>query len=589
MRKIAPVVLLILFGLQVSAQKDKNGNVVLKNDWDMQSSMATNATGADISQPAFKASGWYKVSLPTTIIAGLLKNKHYDFDPFYGDNLKKIAGPEFDQPWWFRKVFSLPVSEKGKNVVLILQGINYRANIWLNGIQIADSNHVIGPFRIFEFDVTQHIQYNGPNVLALEIKRPFNPNRRGGDLAIDYADWIHYPADYNGGVVNDVKISTCDKIAVRHPLVTTKFDLPSLAIAHLQVDAQVINYSDKAESALIVGKINDDIHFRKEVHLQPGESKDLSFSPEDFPQLNIKNPQIWWPWQYGKPLLNSIKLEVIRNGKSASSVADRFGIRQITSEMIDSTARKFIINGKPIMLRGAAWSPDIFQRRSAERQEQEIKLVRDMHMNIIRSEGKLEDDHFYELCNQYGLMVMTGWMCCGAWQYPNLWDSVKRNVAMESAKSVMYWLRNKACIFVWLNGSDMPPRDTTVEKDYLQIEKDLKWPNPILSTATAEVSKVSGRSGVKMNGPYDWVPPIYWETDSSKHGGAWSFATEISPGPAIPPMESLLRFIPEDSLSVQDSLWKYHCGTMQFGNTNIFNDALAGRYGPSASIRDFVA
>ena len=159
---------------------------------------------------------------------------------------------------------------------------------------------------------------------------------------------------------------------------------------------------------------------------------------------------------------------------------------------------------------------------------------------------------------------------------------------MESAKSVMYWLRNKACIFVWLNGSDMPPRDTTVEKDYLQIEKDLKWPNPILATATAEVSKISGRSGVKMNGPYNWVPPIYWETDSSRHGGAWSFATEISPGPSIPPMESLLRFIPEDSLSTQDSLWRYHCGTMQFGNTDIFNEALAGRYGPSPSIRDFV-
>jgi exo-1,4-beta-D-glucosaminidase len=588
MRTIVSTALLILFSLRVSAQKNKNGNIVLKNDWGMQSSLATHATGNEISEPAFKASDWYQVSLPTTIIAGLLKNKHYDFDPFYGDNLKKIAGPEFDQPWWFRKVFSLSASEKGKNVTLILHGINYRANIWLNGVQIADSNHVIGPFRIFEFDVTKQIKFDGPNVLALEIKRPFNPNRRGGDLAIDYADWIHYPADYNGGVVNDVEIGTCDKIAVRHPLVTTKFDLPSLAVAHLQVDAELINYSDQAESAIIAGKINDNISFRKEVHLQPGERQDISFSPEDFPQLNVKNPRIWWPWQYGKPLLNTIKLEVIRNGKSGNSVADRFGIRQITSEMIDSTARKFIINGKPIMLRGAAWSPDIFQRRSAERQEQEIKLVRDMHMNIIRSEGKLEDDHFYELCDQYGLMVMTGWMCCGAWQYPNLWDSVKRNVAMESAKSVMYWLRNKACIFVWLNGSDMPPRDTSVEKDYLQIEKDLKWPNPILSTATAEVSKVSGRSGVKMNGPYDWVPPIYWETDSSKHGGAWSFATEISPGPAIPPMESLLRFIPEDSLSVQDSLWKYHCGTMQFGNTNIFNDALAGRYGPSASIRDFV-
>ncbi|HEY4155770.1 MAG TPA: glycoside hydrolase family 2 TIM barrel-domain containing protein, partial [Puia sp.] len=452
---------LIFFCLQTTAQPAKNGNQILKNDWKMQSSLAVSAAGPEISQTSFRESGWYPVSLPTTIIAGLVKNKRYDFDPFYADNLKKIAGPEFDRPWWFRKTFVLPASEKGKNVTLILHGINYRANIWLNGVEIADSNHVIGPFRIFEFDVTPQIKYGSPNVLALEVTRPFNPNRRGGDLAIDYADWIHYPSDYNGGVVNDVEISTCDKIAVRHPLVTTKFDLPSLSTAHLQVDAELTNYSDKAESAIIKGKINEDISFQQEVHLAPGESKDLSFSPADFPQLNVKNPRIWWPWQYGRPLLNTIKLEVIRNGKSGNFVAERFGIREVSSEMIDSTARKFIINGKPILLRGAAWSPDIFQRRSAERQEQEIKLVRDMHMNIIRSEGKLEDDHFYELCDQYGLLVMTGWMCCGAWQYPEKWDSVKRNVAMESAKSVMYWLRNKACIFVWLNGSDMPPRDTT--------------------------------------------------------------------------------------------------------------------------------
>lgn len=555
----------------------------------MQSSITTGATGSEISQPSFKESGWYDVSLPTTIIAGLLKNKHYDFDPFYGENLEKIAGPEFDSAWWFRKEFILPASEKGKNITLILHGINYRANIWLNGELIADSNHIIGPFRIFDLDITRQIKYSGTNVLALELTRPFNPNKQGGDLAIDYADWIHYPADYNGGVVNDVEIGSCDKIAVRYPLVTTKFDLPSLSVAHLQVDAELVNYSDKTESALIKGKINDDIGFEQEVHLQPGETKSLNFNPQDYSQLNVKNPRIWWPWQYGNPLLNTLKLEVIRNGKSGSSVTENFGIRQVSSELIDSTSRKFIINGKPIMLRGAAWSPDIFQRRSAERQEQEIKLVRDMRMNIIRSEGKLEDDHFYELCDKYGLLVMTGWMCCGAWQYPDKWDSVKRNVAMESDRSIMYWLRNKACILAWLNGSDMPPRDTAVEKDYLQIEKDLKWPNPILATATEEVSKVSGHSGVKMNGPYDWVPPIYWETDSNRRGGAWSFATEISPGPSIPPMESLLKFMPEDSISVLNSIWLYHCGTMQFGNTNIFNQALSGRYGSSSSIRDFLA
>src|SRR5665213_449624 len=424
---------------------------------------------------------------------------------------------------------------------------------------------------------------------AIEVARPYNPNRRGGDLAIDYADWIHYPADYNGGIVNDVEIGYCDKIAVEHPLVTTVFDLPSLATAHLQVDAELTNYADQEETALLKGTINESIHFQQEVHLQAGESRNLSFDSRDYPQLNVKNPHIWWPWQYGKPALNKITLEVIRKGKPGSAVTEKFGIRQITSELIDTASRMFLVNGKPIMLRGAAWSPDIFQRRSAERQEQEIRLVRDMNMNLIRSEGKLEDDHFYELCDQYGLLVMTGWMCCGAWQFPELWDSVKRNVAMESDKSVMYWLRNKACIMAWLNGSDLVPKDTSIEIDYLKTERELKWTNPILATATAEVSKISGRSGLKMNGPYDWVPPIYWETDSNKLGGAWGFATEISPGPSIPPMESLLKFIPADSLSIHNSLWLYHCGTMNFGTTDIFSQALEERYGASSAIGDFVA
>jgi exo-1,4-beta-D-glucosaminidase len=319
------------------------------------------------------------------------------------------------------------------------------------------------------------------------------------------------------------------------------------------------------------------------------KKKQVSFSPSDYPKLNIKNPKVWWPWQYGKAELNRIEVSVIKNGKVSNTISENFGIRQITSVLINNASRKFIVNGKPIMLRGAAWSPDIFQRHSKKREEQELKLVRDMNMNIVRSEGKLEDDYFYDLCDQYGLLVMTGWMCCGAWQYPENWDAAERKVAMASDSSVMYWLRNKACIMVWLNGSDMPPRDSTVEADYLAIENYLKWPNPVISTADASKSKVSGYSGVKMNGPYDWVPPVYWETDSNRHGGSWSFATEISPGPSIMPYESLIKFIPKDSIGNTNSDWLYHCGTFQFSTTKIFDSALAQRYGDPSSMQDYLA
>ena len=578
--------------LPSEAVRMSNSNIVLRDGWQMQSATKVAGTGDVISQPGYGVGDWYTVSVPTTIIAGLLANKHYDFDPFYGMNFEKLNDPQLDAPWWFRKEFTLARTEIGKDVVLILHGINYKANIWLNGVLIADSNQIMNPFRIIELNITKQLrmQVGRPNVLALEIKRPVNPNKQKADLAIDYADWIHYPPDYNGGIVNDVEVKTYDRVGIRYPLVTTRFDLPSLDVAHLTVDALVSNYSANPQDVVVKGKINNEIVFQKSVHLEARAIANVTFTPADFPQLNVSHPRIWWPWQYGKPECNHLELEAVHDGTVSNTITDNFGIRQITSQLIDDKSRVFIVNGKRIVIRGAAWSPDIFQRRSPGRQEQEIRLYRDMNMNIVRSEGKMEDDNFYALCDKYGMLVMTGWMCCGAWQYPENWDAAKRASAMASDSSVILWLRDRPSLMVWLNGSDMPPRDTTVERGYLNIEAALKWPNPLLATANESPSKVSGYSGVKMSGPYEWVPPIYWETDSaSKYGGAYSFATEISPGPSIPPYESLIKFIPKDSLWFTTATWKYHCGTMDFGTTNVFNDALQGRYGNATDIKDYIA
>jgi len=571
-------------------EEAENYRAVLKDDWKMQSAVTDLSPGKAISAPGYQTANWYNVSVPTTVIAGLIANKVYNFDPFYSRNFDKLTDARLDKPWWFRKEFNLPESENGKNVVLKLHGINYKANVWLNGVLIADSTQIIGPFRIIELDITKQINFKGENILAVEVKRPFNPQKSGGDLAIDYADWIHYPPDFNNGIINNVEIKTFRKVGVEYPLVTTKFDLPSLAVAHLQVDAMAVNYTGTEEDAIVRGKINGTIKFEQKVHLMPHEKKQITFSPVDYPQLNVKNPPIWWPWQYGKPEMSRIELSAVHGNELSNEISENFGIRQVTSVFIDNKkGREFIINGRPIMLRGAAWSPDIFERRSKLREEQELRLVRDMNMNIVRSEGKLEDDHFYDLCDKYGLLVMSGWMCCGAWQYPEKWDAAKRSVAMASDSSVMYWLRNKPSMLVWLNGSDMPPRDKTVEADWLAIEADLKWPNPTVASANESVSKVSGNTGVKMAGPYDWVPPSYWEADSTKYGGAWGFATEISPGPSIPPYESLIKFIPKDSISNKSLDWLYHCGTGNFGNTKIFDTALYARYGTPASIKQYLA
>jgi len=73
---------------------------------------------------------------------------------------------------------------------------------------------------------------------------------------------------------------------------------------------------------------------------------------------------------------------------------------------------------------------------------------------------------------------------------------------------------------VWLNGSDNPP-PADVERVYLDIEKELQWPNPIVSSASEQKAAVSGESGVKMTGPYEYVPPVYWLADTQAGRRLW--------------------------------------------------------------------
>ncbi|MFI5188647.1 MAG: glycosyl hydrolase 2 galactose-binding domain-containing protein, partial [Chitinophagales bacterium] len=336
MKKSFYFLIFTLLGYQAFSQTRRESfQMILHDDWRMQSSLTdSTATGIQISKKDFTVKNWYKITVPSTIIGGLLANNEYKFDPFYSKNFEKLADPRLDHTWWFRKEFELPASEKNKNVILKLHGINYKANVWLNGVLIADSSYIKGPFRMIDLDITKQIKYEGENVLAIEILRPFNPNKRDGDLAIDYADWIHYPPDYNGGIVNNVEIKTYEEVGVRYPLVATQFDLPSLGVAHLQVDAEVINYTGKEKDAVVKGKINDNIQFQQKVHLMPYEKKQVRFSSADYLQLNMKNPRIWWPWQYGKPELNRIEISVIREGKLSNMISENFGIREITSKFI---------------------------------------------------------------------------------------------------------------------------------------------------------------------------------------------------------------------------------------------------------------
>jgi exo-1,4-beta-D-glucosaminidase len=180
---------------------------------------------------------------------------------------------------------------------------------------------------------------------------------------------------------------------------------------------------------------------------------------------------------------------------------------------------------------------------------------------------------------------MPGWTCCDAWEKWNNWKQEQHKIAAESLRSQIRVLRKHPSVFVWLYGSDGPP-PADVEKMYLGILEDLNWPNPAVSSASATATTVTGPSGVKMTGPYEYVPPVYWLADT-KAGGAYGYNTETSPGPAIPPRESLERFIPKEHLWPIDDVWNFHSGGERFTTVNVFTDGLNRRYGTATSLDDY--
>jgi exo-1,4-beta-D-glucosaminidase len=280
-----------------------------------------------------------------------------------------------------------------------------------------------------------------------------------------------------------------------------------------------------------------------------------------------------------------LKLQFETGGAVSDESNMQFGIREVTSIVDEKDHRLFRINGKNILIRGAGYTFDMMLRTSPEKQEAELKYVRDMNLNTVRLEGKIEDDHFLDLTDRMGILVTPGWCCCDHWEKWENWKDEDHSIAAASLRDQIRRLRGHASVFNWMNGSDNPPV-AAVEQKYIEIEKELDWPNPSESSATERPTEVTGKSGVKMRGPYDWVPPNYWLLDT-KLGGAHGFNTETGPGPAIPPIESLRQMLPEDHLWPVNTWWDYHAGGGAFKDLKNFTTALDARYGPSGGVEEF--
>lgn len=564
--------------------------------WMLRSSADLAARGAELSRAGRGTPGWHRVTVPNTIVGALVENGTYR-DPYFGMNLRTLPGMDYpigqrftlmetprDSPfkpaWWYRTEFEVPPSYAGRSVALHFEGINYRANIWVNGRQVATAAQVAGAFRRYEFDVTGIVQVARRNAIAVEV---FGPEPH--DLSIMWVDWNPTPPDKNMGLWGAVYLTDTGPLALRHPHVAPRLAVPGLERAELSVTAEVWNTTDRPVRGTVRGSI-ESVHFSSEVSLAPREKTHVRFTPQTVRGLTIDAPRVWWPYRHGKQELYTLGLQVDVGGRVSDRDQVTFGIQHMASELTREGHRLYRVNGKPILIRGGGWASDMLLRPApTERLEAELRYVKEMGLNTIRLEGKLESDEFYDLADRHGILLMPGWCCCDQWEMWDKWDDEDYRVAPASLRDQALRLRNHPSVLVWMNGSDFAP-PVKVERSYLDVLSQCEWTKPVLSNATEAHGPLSGPSGVKMKGPYDYVPPSYWLTDRN-NGGAFGFATEIGPGAAIPPVESLRQMLPEDHLWPIDDVWRFHAGGDEFKDLKRFNEALEARYGKAADVHDY--
>jgi len=561
--------------------------------WQIQSSAKAQESGAEVSAAGFPTGEWYPVSGRATVMAGLLENGKYE-NVFYSDNLRTVSDPDssgnvFVVPWWYRTEFTVVEGEPGIHTLLRINGIISSAEVWLNGERVADEAAIVGAYPVHELDVTRWV-HAGLNTLALRV-RPADPR---SSLSIGWVDWNPTPPDNNLGPWRGVDIVRTGPVQIRFPQVSTTL-LPNLSRAALTVKLEARNLDASAHDATITGVVAG-VSLRRTIHLAAGQTQTVSFSPKTDAGLDLDHPQVWWPVGMGAHPLYSLQMSAAVDDAISDRASASFGIRTVTSRLTKQGYRQFVVNGKPVLIRGAGWAPDMFLRDDPKRMETEFSYVVNLGLNTIRSEGKLEDARFYDLADRLGLLILAGWECCDKWESwaktgGEPWDAADQKIAAASMASEARLLRNHPSVIGFLIGSDNAP-PPALSKLYVDTLHAEDWPLPIISAAVPEGTPETGPSGMKMDGPYSWIPPAYWYAD--KLGGAFGFDSEVSAGASIPRLDDLTRMLSPQEL---ETLWKdpearqFHASAAWsvFATLTPFDVALAKRYGPPRSLEDYVA
>ena len=578
------------------------GAVLLHDGWEMRESAIVGMDGAQISSPKFNLDHWYSTTVPTTALAVLVRHGVYP-DPYIGLNNLKIPDasdafnrrynlekfshlPDKANPWskpyWFRKTFTVPVDYAGKIVWLNLDGINYRADVWLNGKQIAMATNTVGMFKRFKLDITGAAKPGTANVLAIAIhpldhpgdpveeqlkclKGDFGPNSGDGEILRDVTqysavgwDWIAAVRDRNIGIWQHVSIHATGPVVVADPAAFPRVSIkPNETNAEVKIRFFAANTSDKKQHAeLLITIRNPDraatvATLKHTVELEPRSRQEIILTPDNFPALRLKQPSLWWPAHYGTQPLYHLEVTATTGGQPSSTAASRFGVREVGSYLLPSGGRAFTVNGRPIRITGGAWVSDFLLSWSAQRYRDEARLMAEGGATLVRMNGCsiMPPEVFLDACDEYGLLTwqdLSRTSATGEGSEKH-WNPHPKNcdpaVFMDNMTDFILRARGHSCVLLWCGSNEVPSQDEIGKA--LQDEVMPALDDSRIFIISSDWQPGWAKTPVKTysGGPWSMerLPKYYGLYDTNR-----DFTSKNEIGlPSLPPLNSLAKAIPD--------------------------------------------
>ena len=350
----------------VDEHKEAN-ELTLSAGWKLRPAPQVRESGETLSKLGFSSSDWWTATVPGTVLTTMVDQGVYP-DPDYG--LNNLAIPESlnKQDYWYRKEFNATKDWRGRHLTLTFEGINYLAAAWLNGKPLGS---IKGAFIRGVFDVTEAIQFDQPNVLAVRVSPSPHPGipheqslkagagENGGAMCLDGPtfvdtegwDWIPAIRDRDTGIWQPVTLRATGSVRFGDPQIVTKLPLPAINQAAIEITVALQNDSAKTVNGIVTASF-ESVSVTKSVSVTPGRNE-VKLTPAEFSQLDLQNPRLWWPNGYGKPELYDMKLSFSEGERESDSRNIRFGIREITYEisLLDSTGHLRRVDYSPTVAR----------------------------------------------------------------------------------------------------------------------------------------------------------------------------------------------------------------------------------------------